>query len=148
MLFLQFASLTMQKTYKICEACMTHEEIWIVYYILKMIYEKRPWSGALCLNHLLLVLWPRFFFLHLLWSLEIALKTNGMVIAALKSFVRPLEAKCLKKPLSHLRLQILKYFEFFEDLWKTALVRGFVCKSFSTRPMTTILFFFYTFCEV
>ena len=116
------------------------EEIWILYYILNMIHEERHWSGALCLYHFLRVLWPPFFFLQLLWSLEIVLKANGMVIAALKNFVRPMEAKCLKKSLSRLRLQILKCFEFFEDSWKTALVRGFVSRSLSTRPMTTILF--------
>ena len=67
------------------------------------------------------------FFLHFVWSLETVLKTNGVVIAALKSFVWPLEVKCLKKSLSRLRLQILKFFEFFKDSWKTALVGGFLC---------------------
>ena len=90
------------------------EEIWILYYILNMIHEKRPWSRNFCLNHFLRVLWLRFFFLHFLWSLEIVFKTNGMVIVALKSFVRSLEAKCLNKSPSRLRLQILKFSKIHE----------------------------------
>ena len=107
------------------------EEIWILYYILNMIHEKRPWSGAFCLNHFLRVLWSRFFFLHLVWSLEIVLKTNGMVIAALKSFVGPLEAKCLKKSLSPWKIQKISKFGVwdgsvtFSNIWFPEALQNF-----------------------
>ena len=116
------------------------EEIWVLYYFLNMIREKRHGSGAFCLDHFLRVLWLLFFFLQLLWSLENVLKTNGMAIAALKSFVRPPEVKFVQKSASSLRLQNLNFFGFLEIPWKTARVRGFLFISFSTCPMATILF--------
>ena len=77
-----------------------------IFYFSK-IHEKRHWSGAFCLNDFLRarLIATNLFSTPFVKSRD-RFENKCMIIAALKSFVKPLEAKCLKKSLSRLRLQI------------------------------------------